>query len=124
MSYLLQIENVVVEIILQLFVCIVNAELLEAVGLKVLKAKNVQNTNGQTLQNKSKNRNNKMRRKEGNVTQFKLMFWQVCELSSLTGIDSSISFLLSSAWLMRSTIQSNKALYKDLAMESLAVIAW
>lgn len=25
---------------------------------------------------------------------------------------------------MRSTIQSNKALYKDLAMESLAVIAW
>lgn len=48
-TYLLQIENVVVEIILQLFVCIVNAELLEAVGLEVLKAKNVQNTNGQTL---------------------------------------------------------------------------
>lgn len=48
-SYLLQIENMVVEIILQLFVCIVDAELLEAVGLKVLKAKNVQNTNGQTL---------------------------------------------------------------------------
>lgn len=52
-TYLLQIENVVVEIILQLFVCIVNAELLKAVGLKILKAKNVQNTNGQTLQNKS-----------------------------------------------------------------------
>lgn len=48
----------------------------------------------------------------------------VYESLSLTGIDSSISFLLSSAWLMRSTIQSNKALYKDLAMESLAVIAW
>lgn len=48
-SYLLQIENMVVEIILQLFVCIVDAELLEAVGLKVLKAKNVQNTDGQTL---------------------------------------------------------------------------
>lgn len=56
-SYLLQIENMVVEIILQLFVCIVNAELLKAVGLKVLKAKNVQNTDGQTLKNNSKNRN-------------------------------------------------------------------
>lgn len=70
-TYLLQIENVVVEIILQLFVCIVNAELLEAVGLEVLKAKNVQNTNGQTLQNQSKNRNKEMRRKDGNLTQFK-----------------------------------------------------
>lgn len=70
-TYLLQIENVVVEIILQLFVCIVNAELLEAVGLEVLKAKNVQNTNGQTLQNQSKNHNKEMRRKEGNLTQFK-----------------------------------------------------
>lgn len=48
-SYLLQIENMVVEIILQLFVCIVDAELLKAVGLKVFKAKNVQNTDGQTL---------------------------------------------------------------------------
>lgn len=46
----------VVEIILQLFVCIIDAELLEAVGLKVLKAKNVQNTNRQTLENNSKNR--------------------------------------------------------------------
>lgn len=55
-SYLLQIENMVVEIILQLLVCIVDTELLEAVGLKVLKAKNVQNTDGQTLKN-SKNRN-------------------------------------------------------------------
>lgn len=69
-SYLLQIENVVVEIILQLFVCIVNAELLKAVGLKILKAKNVQNTNGQTLQNKSKNHNKEMRRKEGTLTKF------------------------------------------------------
>lgn len=70
-TYLLQIENVVVEIILQLFVCIINAELLEAVGLEVLKAKNVQNTNGQTLQNKSKNRNKEIRRKEGNLIHFK-----------------------------------------------------
>lgn len=35
-----------------------------------------------------------------------------------------MSFLLSNAWLMRRTIQSNKALYRDLAMESLAVMAW
>lgn len=71
MIYLLQIENVVVEIILQLFVCIVNAELLEAVGFEVLKAKNVQNPNGQTLQNKSKKRNKEIRRKERNLTQVK-----------------------------------------------------
>ncbi len=48
-THLLQIEDVVVEIILQLLVCIVDAELLKAVGLKVLKAKNVQDTNGQAL---------------------------------------------------------------------------
>lgn len=68
--YLLQVENVMVEIILQLLVCIVDAELLEAVGLKVLKAKNVQNTDGQTLHN-SKNSNTDMRRKKGNLTWFK-----------------------------------------------------
>lgn len=56
-TYLLQIKNMVVEIILQLFVGIIDAELLKAVGLEVLKAKNVQNTNGQTLKNNSKNRN-------------------------------------------------------------------
>lgn len=39
-------------------------------------------------------------------------------------MDSSMSFLLSSAWLIRRTIQSNRALYNDLAMESRAVIAW
>lgn len=46
-----------VEIILQLLVCIVDAELLKAVGLKVLKAKNVQNTDGQTLENRTMNTN-------------------------------------------------------------------
>lgn len=40
----------VVEVILQLLICIVDAELLEAVGLKVLKAKNVQDSDGQTLE--------------------------------------------------------------------------
>lgn len=48
-TYLLQVEDVVVEIILQLLICIVDAELLKAVGLKVLKTKNVQDTNGQAL---------------------------------------------------------------------------
>lgn len=49
-SHLLQIEDVVVEVILQLLICIVDAELLEAVCLKVLEAKNVQNSDGQTLE--------------------------------------------------------------------------
>jgi len=39
-----------VEVILQLLICIIDAELLKAVGLKVLKAKNVQNANGQALE--------------------------------------------------------------------------
>lgn len=46
---LLQVEYVVVEVILQLLVCIVDAELLKAVGLEVLKTKNVQDANGQAL---------------------------------------------------------------------------
>lgn len=52
-THLLQIEDVMVEIILQLLICIVDTELLEAVGFKVLKPKNVQDTNGQALENKS-----------------------------------------------------------------------
>lgn len=39
--HLLQIEDMVVEIILQLLICIVDAELLKTVGFKVLKAKYV-----------------------------------------------------------------------------------
>lgn len=35
-----------------------------------------------------------------------------------------MSFLLRRAWLIRSTIQSNRALYRDLAMESRAVTAY
>lgn len=69
-THLLQIEDVVVKIILQLFICIVDAELLKAVGLKVLKAKNVQDTNGQALENKSMNTNQPiMRSKKGNAKQ-------------------------------------------------------
>lgn len=37
---------------------------------------------------------------------------------------SSKSLLLSRAWLILKTIQSNRALYKDLAMESRTVPAW
>lgn len=42
----------VVEVILQLLVGIVDAELLKAVVGKVLKAKNVQNTDGQALESR------------------------------------------------------------------------
>lgn len=107
-----------VEVILQLLVCIVDAELLEAVGGKVFEAKNVQDADGQALKNKS-------------VFSFwhedmKRLYMSVCVECDLclTGTDSSMSFLLSRAWLIRRTIQSNKALYRDLAMESLAVMAW
>lgn len=49
-THLFQGEDVIVEIILQLFICIVDAELLKAVGFEVLKAKNVQDANRQTLE--------------------------------------------------------------------------
>ena len=43
----------VVEVILQLLVCIVNAKLLKAIVREVLEAKNIQDTNGQTLGKKN-----------------------------------------------------------------------
>lgn len=41
-THLLKFEDVLDEVILKLLVCIVDTELLKAVGLKVLKAKYVQ----------------------------------------------------------------------------------
>lgn len=46
LSDLLQSKDVLVKIILQLFICIVDTELLKTVGLKVLEAKDVQNAYG------------------------------------------------------------------------------
>lgn len=49
LNYLLQIEDVVVEVKLQLLVGVVDAKLLKAVVFKVLEAKNVQDSDGQAL---------------------------------------------------------------------------
>lgn len=54
-AHLFKIEDVIVEVILQLLICIVYTELLKAVGLKILKAKNVQDANRQTLKNRTIN---------------------------------------------------------------------
>lgn len=48
-SYLLQLEDVLVEVVLQTFVGKVDAELFEAVVLVILKTENVQNSDGQDL---------------------------------------------------------------------------
>lgn len=48
-AYLLQCEDMLVEVVLQLLVGIVDAELLKAVALKVLKAKDVEDPYGQAL---------------------------------------------------------------------------
>lgn len=48
-THLLQLEDVLVEVVLQLFVGVVDAELLEAVPLEVLKAKDVEDPDGQAL---------------------------------------------------------------------------
>lgn len=55
-AHLLQVEDVIVEVILQLLICIVDAELLKAVGLKVLEAKNVQDADGQALEHRTTDR--------------------------------------------------------------------
>lgn len=47
------------------------------------------------------------------------MSWQ-----DVTLVLSSMSFELRSAWLILNTIQSNRALYSDLAMEFRTVTAW
>lgn len=48
-SYLLQFENVLIEIILKLLICIIYTELLKTVGFEIFKSKNIKYTNGQTL---------------------------------------------------------------------------
>lgn len=48
-TYLLQLEDVLVEVVLEAFVGEVDAELLEAVILVILEAKDVQDSDGQNL---------------------------------------------------------------------------
>lgn len=48
-TYLLQLEDVLVEVVLEAFVGEVDAELLEAVILVILEAKDVQDPDGQNL---------------------------------------------------------------------------
>ena len=51
-TYLLQREDVLVDVILQRLVGVVDAELLEAVCPQVLKSEHIQDTDGQTLKTK------------------------------------------------------------------------
>ena len=44
-TYLLKLEDMLVEVILKMLICIIDAELLEAVSAKVLKPKDVQHSN-------------------------------------------------------------------------------
>ena len=48
-TYLLKLEDVLVDVILQCFISVVDAQLLKTVCLEVLKPKHVQDTDGQTL---------------------------------------------------------------------------
>lgn len=52
-TYLFELEDALVGIMLQLLIGVVNTELLKAVFLKVLKSKHIQDTNGQTLKAKT-----------------------------------------------------------------------
>lgn len=51
-TYLLILEDVLVEIILQVFISIINTELLKTVLVEVLKSEYVKNTNRVTLKKK------------------------------------------------------------------------
>ena len=46
---LLKLKDVLIEVILQVFIGVVDAELFKAVAIKILKPKDVQNSNGITL---------------------------------------------------------------------------
>lgn len=48
-TYLFQFENMLIEIILKLLICIIYTELFKTVGFKVFKSKNIKYANGQTL---------------------------------------------------------------------------
>lgn len=64
---------------------------------------------------------------ENPANGFWVCFTSQCSRSSpvwLTETDSSMSLLLSMAWLTCRMIQSNRALYRDLAMESRAAEAY
>src|SRR6218665_476122 len=50
---LLELEDVLVEVVVQALVRVVDAELFEAVALKILEAKDVQHTDGITLKTKT-----------------------------------------------------------------------
>lgn len=55
-TYLFELKDALVRIMLQFLIGVVYAELLKAVFLKVLKSKHIQDTNGQTLQAKQQSR--------------------------------------------------------------------
>jgi hypothetical protein len=50
--HLLKLEDVLVEIVVQVFIGIIDAKLLKAVAGEILKAKNIQDPNGIGLQQK------------------------------------------------------------------------
>ena len=53
--YLLQFEDVLVEVVLELLVCVVDAELFKTVPLKVLKPKDVKDPDRQALEGDGEN---------------------------------------------------------------------
>lgn len=55
-TYLLKLEDVLVDVILQFLIGVVDTQLLKTVCLEVLKSKHIQDTNGQTLKMKTTNR--------------------------------------------------------------------
>lgn len=124
-SHLLKLEDVLVEVVLETLVGKVDAELLETVVLVVLKAEDVKHSDGQDLMDilfiylffkkqLIKIFNNTFVVKAATV-QYR-MYWP-------TLVVSMRSLMLRRAWLILKTIQSNRALYRDLAMESRTVLA-
>ena len=55
-TYLLKLEDALVDVILQSLVGVVDTQLLKTVWLEVLKSKHIQDTDGQTLKIKTTNR--------------------------------------------------------------------
>lgn len=127
-----KLEDVLVKVVLETFVGEVDAELLKAVVFVIFKTKNVEHSDGQDLGEATRPTKYfilemMQRLKKLSLLTFVSAIQQntktVSVLCHRTLVVSTRSLMLSRAWLILKTIQSNRALYSDFAMESRTVLA-
>lgn len=125
-----KLEDVLVEVVLETFVGEVDAELLKAVVFVIFKTKNVEHSDGQDLGEATRATKYFILEMMQRLKKLSLLTFvstlytkTVSVLCHRTLVVSTRSLMLSRAWLILKTIQSNRALYSDFAMESRTVLA-